>query len=98
MIHENSLQLNASLANISNAPMNFRDLSDVRTALQGQTRVCDTLEGFSHQVNDLVIRGTELMRQPMAPIYVQQDVQTVQKSFNEKVQSAHDYLDRLKVI
>ncbi|CAM2712242.1 unnamed protein product [Rotaria socialis] len=96
MIHENSLQLNASLINISNAPINFRDLSDVRTTVQGQIRVCDVLDGFSHQVNELVTRGNELMRQPMVPKYVQQDVQGVQKLYNEKVQSARDYLEKLK--
>ncbi|CAF3934598.1 unnamed protein product, partial [Rotaria sordida] len=96
MIHENSIQLNISLTNISNAPMNFRDLSDVRTAVQGQIRVCDVLENFSHQVNELVTRGNELIKQSMVPKYVQQDIQNIQKLYNEKVQSAQDSLGRFK--
>jgi predicted RNA-binding Zn ribbon-like protein len=97
MIHENSLQLNASLINISNAPIHFRDLTDVRTALQGQIKVCDVLENLSQQINELVARGNELIRQPGVPKYVQQDVQNIQKLYNEKVQSANDFLGKLKV-
>ncbi|CAF4704027.1 unnamed protein product, partial [Rotaria sp. Silwood2] len=96
MIHENSLQLNTSLENISNAPMNFRDLSDVRTAVQGQIRVCDVLENFSHQINELVTRGNELIRQPMVPKYVQHDIQNIQKLYNEKIRSAQDHLEKFK--
>ena len=98
MIHENSLQLNTSLLNISNAPINFRDLADVRTALQGQIKVCDVLESFSHQVQELVTRGNELIRQPLVPKYVQQDIQNIQRLYNEKVQTAQDFLAKLKVI
>jgi hypothetical protein len=98
MIHENSLQLNTSLLNISNAPINFRDLSDVRTSLQGQIKVCDILEHFSQQVTELVTRGNELIRQPSVPKYVQQDIQNIQKLYNDKVQTAQDFLAKLKVI
>ena len=97
MIHENSLQLSASLANISNAPINFRDLSDVRTALQGQIKVCEVLETYSQQVNELVTRANELARGAMVPKYVQQDIQNIQKLYNEKTQSAHDLLEKLQV-
>ncbi len=97
MIHENSLQLNTSLINISNAPINFRDLSDVRFALQGQIKVCDVLENLSQQVNELVARGNELIRQPLVPKYVQQDIQNLQRLFNEKFQSANDFLGKFKV-
>ncbi|UJR08743.1 hypothetical protein I4U23_013000 [Adineta vaga] len=75
MIHENSQQLSHTLSNISNAPLNFRDLSDVRTAVQGQKKVCDVLENFSHQLSELVVRADELMKEDMVPKYVQQDVQ-----------------------
>jgi hypothetical protein len=34
----------------------------------------------------------------MVPKYVQQDVQNLQKLYNEKMQSAHDLLEKLKVI
>lgn len=98
MIHENSIQLNISISNITNAPINFRDLSDVRTAVQGQIRVCDVLQTFSVEVRELVTRGNELVRQPMAPKYVQQDVQNIERLYNEKVQSAQDYLGRFQVI
>jgi hypothetical protein len=97
MIHENSLQLNTTLIHISNAPINFRDLSDVRTALQGQIKVCDVLEKLSHQVNELITRGNELIRQPLVPKYVQQDVHNIQKLYNEKMQSANEFLGNLKV-
>jgi len=97
MIHENSLQLNTALINISNAPIHFRDLADVRTALQGQIKVCDVLESLSQQVHDLITRGNELIKQPLVPKYVQQDVQSIQKLYNDKVEIAHDYLNRLKV-
>jgi AcrR family transcriptional regulator len=97
MIHENSEQLNATLAAISNAPLNFRDLADVRTAVQGQKRVCDVLDNFSHQVNELVTRADELLKQEIAPKYVQQDAQNIQKLYNEKLRSAHDLLEKLQV-
>ncbi len=97
MIHENSFQLNSSLMAISNAPIHFRDLSDVRVAVQGQMKVCDVLENLSQQVNELVTRGNELIRQPLVPKYVQQDVQNIQKLYNEKIQSAQDFLGKLKV-
>jgi len=98
MIHENSSQLSIALANISNAPINFRDLSDVRTAVQGQIKVCEILETYSQQVNELVTRANELTKETMVPKYVQQDVQNLQKLYNEKMQSAHDLLEKLKVI
>ena len=97
MIHENSLQLTNSLNSVSNAPIRFRDLADVRTALQGQIKVCDVLENLSGQVTELITRGNELIRQPSVPKYVQQDVQNIQKLYNEKVEIGQDYLSKLKV-
>lgn len=97
MIHENSLQLTNSLNSVSNAPIRFRDLPDVRTALQGQIKVCDVLEHLSGQVTELITRGNELIRQPSVPKYVQQDVQNIQKLYNEKVEIGQDYLSKLKV-
>jgi hypothetical protein len=97
IIHENILQLNTSLTNISNISIHFRDVPDVRNALQEQIRVCDNLQNFSEQVNELVTRGNELIRQPMVPKYVQQDIQNIQKIYNEKIQSANDLLGKLKV-
>ncbi len=97
IIHENSLQLNTSLANISNATTHFRDVAEVRHALQEQIRVCDHLQKFSQQVNELVTRGNELIRQPSVPKYVQQDLQNLQKVYNEKMQSANDLLGKFKV-
>ena len=98
IIHENSQDLNESLTNISNAPVDFRDLSDVRTVVQGQTRVCNILESFSQQIIELVTRGNELLKQPMVPKYVQQDTHHIQKLYNDKVQSAKDFLERHQVI
>ncbi len=97
MIHENSSQLHTALVNITNAPIHFHDLGDVRTALQGQMKVCDVLESLSQQVHELVTRGNELIRQPLVPKYVQQDVQNIQKLYNDKVQTAHDFLGKFKV-
>lgn len=97
MIHENTSQLNTSLMNISNAPIHFRDLADVRTALQGQIKVCELLENLSQQVHELITRGNELIRQPSVPKYVQQDVQNIQRLYHEKVETAQDYLSKLKV-
>ncbi|CAF4376234.1 unnamed protein product, partial [Adineta steineri] len=79
-------------------PINFRDLPDVRTAVQGQIKVCEILESFSQQITDLITQANELSKQPMAPKYVQQDVQNLQKLYHEKVQSAHDFLEKLKRI
>ncbi|CAF3725966.1 unnamed protein product [Adineta steineri] len=98
LIHENSQQLTNSLTSISNAPINFRDLPDVRTAVQGQIKVCEILESFSQQITDLITQANELSKQPIAPKYVQQDVQNLQKLYHEKVQSAHDFLEKLKRI
>lgn len=97
MIHENSLQLTNSLNNISNAPIRFRDLADVRTALQGQVKVCEVLDNLSQQVTELISRGNDLIRQPGVPKYVQQDVQNIQKLYHEKVEIAQDYSSKLKV-
>ncbi|CAF1053347.1 unnamed protein product [Adineta ricciae] len=98
MIHENTQQLHTTLSNISNAPLNFRDLADVRTAVQGQKKVCDVLESFSHQVNELSSRADELMKQDTAPRYVQQDIQNIQKLYEEKRQSAHELLEKLQLL
>jgi ABC-type transporter Mla subunit MlaD len=95
--HEKYVQLNTLLTNLSNISMNFRDLSDVRSALQNQTKVCDTLQIHSQQVSEIVTSGNELLRQPMVPKYVQQDIQNIQKVYNEKMQSAQDLLEKLKV-
>jgi hypothetical protein len=97
MIHENTLQLNTSLGNISNTSIQFRDVADVRNALQEQIHICENLQKFSQQVNELVARGNELIRQPSVPKYVQQDIQNIQKVYNEKTQSANDLLGKLKV-
>lgn len=97
MIHETSVQLNTSLSNISNVPINFRDVADVRTSLNDQTQVHNNLQSFSQQVNDIITRGTEVMRLPMVPKYVQQDVQNIQKVYNDKIQSAKDLLDKFQV-
>jgi hypothetical protein len=97
VIHETASQLNTSLSSISNTSIQFRDVADVRNGLQEQAHVCDSLQKFSQQVKDLVERGNELIRQPSVPKYVQQDVQNIQKSYNEKIQSANDLLAKLKV-
>jgi hypothetical protein len=96
-IHENTSQLNTLLGNISNTSVQFRDVSDVRNALQEQIHVCESLQKLSQQVNELITRGNELIRQPSVPKYVQQDIQNIQKLYNEKVQSANDLLGKLKV-
>ncbi len=69
----------------------------MRNALQEQIQVCDNLQKFSQQVNELVTRGNEIIKQPMVPKYVQQDIQNIQKVYNEKIQSANDLLGKLKV-
>lgn len=97
MIHENTSQLTTTLANISNAPIHFRDLNDVRVAVQGQIKVCDVLENLSSQVNELITRGNDLILQPAVPKYVSQDVQNIQKYYHEKVFTAQDFLTNLKV-
>lgn len=97
ILHEKSSQLKNTFGQLVNAPLNFADLSDVRTALQGQTKLLDTLERYDEQVRDLLVQGNELMRQPSVPHYVQQDVQYVEKLYNDKCQSARDQLDKLQV-
>ena len=96
-IHENTLQLHTSLTNISNISTNFREVSDVRIALQNQTKVYNDLQNFSQQVDELVTRGNDLIKQPLVPKYVQQDIQNIQKVYNDKVQSAQELLGKLKV-
>ncbi|CAF4426378.1 unnamed protein product, partial [Rotaria magnacalcarata] len=80
-------QLNTFLTNISNVPMNFRDVSDVRSILQDQTQVYHNLQNYSQQINELVTRGQEIMKLPLVPKYVQHDVQNTQKVYNDKIQS-----------
>ena len=94
MIHENSLQLNQSLINISNTSTHFRDVSDVRAALQNQIQVHNELQNFSQQVNELITRGNELMREPLVPKYVQQDIQNIQKIFNEKISISTRFISK----
>lgn len=97
VLHENSLQLNTALSNVSNTSIPFRDLSNVRNALQEQIQICESLQKFSQQINEFITRGNEIIRQPMAPKYVQQDIQNIQKLYNDRVQSANDLLTKLKV-
>ena len=96
-IHENSLQLNTSLNNLLNISINFRDLSDVKNSIQEQNIIYQNLQNLSQQINELVTKGNELLKQPMVPKYVQQDIQNIQKVYNEKIQSADDLLAKLKV-
>ncbi|CAF3804026.1 unnamed protein product [Adineta steineri] len=95
-LHENILQLSKSLTNISNISVNILNLSDVRNALQNQTQVHNNLQKFSPEVNELITHGTDLIKQPLVPKYVQQDVQTIQKVYNEKIQSAQDLVEKLQ--
>lgn len=37
------------------------------------------------------------MKLPLVPKYVQHDVQNIQKTYNDKIQSAQELLERLKV-
>lgn len=97
LIHEKTAQLNASLARLANTAIPFREIADVRAALQEQIQVTENLQKLSPEIKDFLARGNELMRQPLVPKYVQQDVQSVQKVYNEKVQSANDLSGKLKV-
>ena len=97
MIHENSSELNTSLTNISNVLINFHDVSDVRNTLQDQMQIYHDLQNYSQQVNELVTRGNELMKLPMVPKYVQQDIQNIQRIYNDKIQAAQDLVEKLKV-
>ena len=74
ILHEKSSQLKNTFSQLANAPLNFVDLSDVRTALQGQVKLLEILETYGEQVRDLLVQGNELFRQPLVPEYVQQDV------------------------
>jgi hypothetical protein len=96
--HEKSLQLKNTFGQLVNAPsLNFVDLSYVRTALQGQMKLVETLQRYDEQVRNLLVQGNELIRQPSVPKYVQQDIQCVEKLYNDKCQSARDQLDKLQV-
>lgn len=97
IIHEKSSQLNTVLANLSNTSIALREVADVRTALQEQQQINERLEKFTPEINDLITRGNELVRQAGVPKYVQQDVQNIQKIYNEKIQSGNDLFNKLKV-
>ena len=97
IIHDKSAQLNTALTNLSNTSSGLRDVADVRTALQEQHQINERLQKFTTDINDLIARGNELLRQPGVPKYVQQDIQNIQKIFNEKVQSGNDLANKLKV-
>lgn len=97
IIHEKSLQLNTALNNLPNTSIPLREVNDVRTALQEQQQINERLQKFTPEINDLITRGNELIRQPGVPKYVQQDVQNIQKIYNEKVQSGNDLFNKLKV-
>jgi hypothetical protein len=49
------------------------------------------------QVNDIVKLGNDLLRQPMAPKYIQHDLQQLQKIYNEQIQLGQNVLAKLKV-
>lgn len=96
-LHENVQQLQTSLTQIIDISVLFHNASDVRTAFQNQTHVYNNLQNFAEEIDDIIKRGNELIRQPMVPKYVQHDIQIIQKIYNEKIQSAQDLLDKLKV-
>ncbi|CAF1543353.1 unnamed protein product, partial [Didymodactylos carnosus] len=98
MIHENALALISTINAALNAPLHFRDLNDVRSTVQGQRKVVEYINGFHQQVNELLARGTELIRNTMTPKYVQQDMQQVQMIFNDRLQTAQDLSAKLKRI
>ena len=97
ILHEKSSQLKNTFGQLVNAPLNFADLSDVHLALTGQVKVVETLERYAEQVRDLLNQGHELLRQPTVPNYVQQDVQHLEKLYNDKSQSAREQLEKLQV-
>lgn len=97
IIHEKATQLNGALTNLSNTSIGLRDVADARAALQEQTQINERLQKFTPEINDLLARGNELLRQPGVPKYVQQDIQNIQKVFNEKGQSGNDLANKLKV-
>ena len=96
IIHEKAAQLTHTFNTMTNAPINFRSLADVRTVLQGQLKVVEILEKFSPQVHELVQQGTELLSQPFTPTYVAHDLDALQRIFHEKRQSAQDFQTHLK--
>ena len=96
IVHEKAVQLTHTFHTITNAPINFRTLADVRTVLQGQIKVTEILEKFSLQVRELVLQGTELLSQPFTPNYVQHDLDALQRIFHEKLESAQDFQAHLK--
>jgi len=97
IFHDNQSQMLTNLSQLANVSNQFRDLNDLKNALKEQILIVDNLQRYSSQVSELINRGNELTRQPMVPKYVQQDVQTLQKVFSEKTQSANDLLSKLKV-
>ena len=96
ILHENTLQINTKLNNLSNVSIQFREVNDVRNALQEQIRICENLQKMSQEISEVLARGNELIRQPLVPKYVQQDIQNLQKTYNEKIQSANDFTRKIK--
>ena len=97
LLHENSSKLLSILTAIGSVSNAFRDLADLRAGLQNQSQTCDQLRDLARQVQDILTHGNDLLRQPMVPKYVQQDLQVLQKTYNEKLQAAQEFLVKLKV-
>ncbi|CAF1669368.1 unnamed protein product, partial [Didymodactylos carnosus] len=97
MLHENAVTLISTINGVANVPLHFRDLNEVRSTVQGQQKVFEYINNFNQQVDELLARGSELIRNPMTPKYVQQDMQQVQTIFNDRLQVAQDLLTKLKV-
>ena len=97
LLHENSSTLIDELNRMANVSNACRDLAEVHAAVNQQNRFCEHLRTFQGDIRDVLHQGNELSRQPGVPKYVQQDLQTLQKLYQEKNQSAQEVLAKLKV-
>lgn len=97
LFDENSSKLIEELNRMNNVSNACRTLEEVHSAVQQQNRLVEHFKQFQGQLDELLRQGNDLLRQPMVPKYVQQNLQTLQKLYQDKTQSAQEMLKKLKV-
>lgn len=97
ILHEKSSQLKLTLNQMTNAPVSYQTLNDIRTGLYGQMKLVEILKKYRTQVDEIVQQARDLMRQFVSVKDVPQEVQQLEKLYQDKVRSAQELLEQLQV-
>jgi hypothetical protein len=97
ILHEKSSKLQLILSNMFNAPVQYRHIADIRATIHAQETLVNILSKYRTQVDEIRTQGNELLCQSSVPVHVQQDVDNIDRLYDEKFRSAQEQLNQLQV-